>query len=175
MELRRHQRGFTLIELLMTVAIMGLLASMAVPFMRDYTVQARVTEGVQFLSEMRRRIEVEYNDTNALPATIPGTPTPSGQLFGGPWWSYSSLTGQAGRHDMWERVEYQIKGPFRVLVLRAYRKPEWANSDIGIHLQIKEVGGERLEMRCVVNNDETRMRFVPSTCRGGSADDWTSW
>ena len=171
----RRNTGFTLIEVLMTVAIMGLLASMAVPYMRDYTVQARVTEGVQFLGEMRRRIEVDYVDTRALPSEIPGTPPPDGTMFGGPWWSYQTLTGMPEPHDMWERVEYQIKGPFRVLVLRAYRRPEWANSDIGLHLQIKEVGGDRLLLRCVINEDPVRERFVPSSCRDGNADDWTSW
>ncbi len=169
----KSSRAFTLIEVLSTVAIMGVLISIAVPYMQNYTVRAQVVEGILILAELRQRVETDFRDRGELPLELPNAPAADGEVHGGPWYSYETLYGEPD--DMWEQIEFQPKGPHRVIALRAYRLPQWDNSDIGLHLQIKLVDEQTLAFRCTVNEDQSRIQFIPSSCQEGAVNDWLSW
>lgn len=44
--MKKMQKGFTLIELMIVIAILGILIAIALPAYQDYTVRARVSEGI---------------------------------------------------------------------------------------------------------------------------------
>jgi len=57
---RSIQKGFTLIELMIVVAIIGILAAVALPAYQDYTIRAKVTEGIGLVSALKADMSSSY-------------------------------------------------------------------------------------------------------------------
>ncbi len=67
--LKAAQKGFTLIELMIVVAIIGILAAVAIPAYQDYTVRAKVVEGVAAAGAAKASVADFYMTNNAFPTT----------------------------------------------------------------------------------------------------------
>lgn len=62
----RKMKGFTLIELMITVAIVGILASVAVPAYQDYVLRAQVSEALMLSNGIKTAIEARYYEGVSL-------------------------------------------------------------------------------------------------------------
>lgn len=83
---RRSHRGFTLIELMVTVAIVAILASVAIPSYRDYVTRGRIPDATNGLSTLRTQMEQYYLDNRTYvggcaAGTVAPLPTSSNFTF----------------------------------------------------------------------------------------------
>jgi type IV pilus assembly protein PilA len=69
----KMQKGFTLIELMIVVAIIGILAAIAIPAYQDYTIRAKVTEGLNLADSAKTAVAESFQSGGTVGLTAAAT------------------------------------------------------------------------------------------------------
>jgi len=64
----RKQDGFTLIELMIVIAILAILLAIAIPAYQDYSIRARVSEGLNMASSAKLAVSEHRLSEGTFPA-----------------------------------------------------------------------------------------------------------
>lgn len=62
------QKGFTLIELMIVIAILGILASIAIPAYQDYSIRAKISEALVAAAPFKVALGTYYETMSSFPA-----------------------------------------------------------------------------------------------------------
>lgn len=82
---RNRPHGFTLIELMLVIAIIGTLAAIAIPAYEDYTVRAKVAEGMELVKPVQQAVSQYYDRWGRLPKDNASAGLPLPQALRGMW------------------------------------------------------------------------------------------
>ncbi len=89
--MNHNQRGFTLIELMIVVAIIGVLASLAIPAYQSYSIRAQIAEGLTLSGPLQNAVAVFFNDNGVFPTDNAEASAETTDSYGGKYVSTISI------------------------------------------------------------------------------------
>ncbi|MEM1262379.1 MAG: pilin [Pseudomonadota bacterium] len=155
------QSGFTLIELMIVVAIIGILASIAIPAYQDYVIRAQVVETFSITGELKLSIKDYYKDRGRFPANNAEAGIPAARHLIGNYVKTVELVDGAMHVEMGNAVNAMLKE--KILTIRPIFVTESPTSPISWLCGLREPP-DGME---AAGEDRTSIepQYLPSACR----------
>lgn len=157
-------KGFSLIELMVVVAVIGILATVAIPSYRDYTIKSQITEAINHLNTYKTAVEEYYNIHGKMP--------PEGNIGIGNYSQGSSMTVTSHPTISKQHSYRHSDTDFRlVVVLKTEIFPSNISSTITeplVTLRTTVNSNGSIEWLCGTSIGENRKipyKYLPSSCR----------
>ena len=145
----KKMQGFTLIELMIVIAILAILLAIAIPAYQDYTVRAKVSEGLNLATAAKLAVSETFQSEGTFPASNAGGGLPAKTDIAGN--NVTSVgTGSDGAGAGKITITYNAQEPKisgKVVILSAV------------------TGGGSIIWTCGITGTTVSTRFLPATCR----------
>lgn len=156
-----EQNGFTLIELMIVVAIIGILASIALPAYQAYTVRAQVVESFSITDELKHSAIDYYKHTGKFPINNKAAGIPEPKYLLGNYVKGVELKGGAFNITFGNKANMNLTD--KVLTIRPIvvkgspaSPTSWICGNSSIPDGMEAVGD---------NNTNLDQGFLPTSCR----------
>ncbi|MGK2915637.1 MAG: pilin [Porticoccaceae bacterium] len=167
MQKRNLQQGFTLIELMIVVAIIGILAAVALPAYQDYTIRAKVSEGLVLATALKTSISENFQSRG--PSSMACTDATTCAVVGATSLDATALGGNRNVASITSAANGVITITYKPAVVPAgantlFFTPVAANGTTPVVLSTLANAGVQFSWTCVVDGTLAQ-KYRPAACK----------